>query len=59
MCTGGECELVILIVVLPEIQQDRSGFEYGKIVAGAVDKGRDTPVRVQFGVPGLLLNALA
>lgn len=54
-----ERELVLLVVVLLEVKQDRCRFENGEVVARAVDEGRDPAVRVQLDEPWLFLRVLA
>lgn len=51
-----EAELVVLVVVLLQIEQDRRRLEDDKVVALAVNEGRDAPVWVQLDEPWLLLN---
>lgn len=49
-------ELVVLVIVLPQVQVDRSRLEDIKVVPRAVNERRDTAVRVQLDEPGLLLD---
>ena len=54
-----ERELVVLVVVLLEVEQDRGGLEDGEVVARAVNERRDAAVGVQLDEPRLLLRVLA
>jgi hypothetical protein len=50
-----EAKFVLLVIVLAEIQEDRGTLEHLETPTLAVDKGRDTAVRVDVNEPGLLL----
>lgn len=41
-----EAKLVILVVELLEVEQDGCSLKNREVVAGAIDKDRDTSVRV-------------
>ena len=47
-------ELVVCIVVFLEIQQDRSSFEYSKVISAAIHDGGDPTVGVDGDVPWFL-----
>ena len=52
-------ELVLLVVLLDEVEEDRVGLPDNEVVVLVVHKRRDTPVRVQLRVLRRLLLALA
>lgn len=49
-------ELVVLVIMLPQVQVDRRRLEDIEVVPRAVNEGRDTAIRVQLDEPGLLLD---
>lgn len=53
-----EAELIVLVVSLLEVQQDRRRLKHREIVVGSIDNHRDTAVRVQLDEPGFLLGVL-
>jgi hypothetical protein len=55
---GIKDELVISIVVLFKVQENRGGFEYSKVIAGSVDQGRYASIRIQVDEPRFLLSVL-
>jgi hypothetical protein len=57
--SGIEAKFVILVIVLLQVQQDRSGLEDGKVIAVGIDQDGDAPVGVQLDEPRLLLSVLA
>ena len=54
-----ERELVLLVVVLVQIEQDRGRLKHHKVIARAVNECRDAPVGVELDEPRLLLRVLA
>jgi hypothetical protein len=53
---GRERELVLGIIVLREVQQDRRGLVDDKVVARLIDEDGDTTIGVQLNEPVLFLN---
>ena len=51
-------ELVLLVIVVLKVEQNRRGLEHREVVAAAVDDDWDTAVWVQLDEPRLLLDIL-
>ena len=51
-----EAKLVVLVIVLLQVEQDRRCLKDNEVVPLAIDERRDAPVRVQLDEPRLLLH---
>lgn len=49
-----EPENMVLIIMLREVEQDRSGFEHDEVVSGVVNDNGKSPVWIELDKPGLL-----
>jgi len=50
-----ERKLMFFVVMLNKVQKNRPSFKNLEVVPGAINKGRDTPIRIDFDKPIFLL----